>query len=109
MLSREISNFERGMLVGIPIGAIAGPSIALVIFVLIVCYDLGRPKIVDIGQNLLNKHLGLDLGSQPSTPNNSNLVDLLRNATEEERNVILDLLSKSNAAAQQPSHSSNIS
>lgn len=82
MLNREISNFERGILVGIPIGAIAGPSIALVIFVLIVCYDLGRPKIVDIGQNLINKHLGLDLNNQTESP------------TEEEKAAIISLLTR---------------
>lgn len=101
MISREISNFERGMLVGLPIGAIAGPSIALVIFVLIVCYDLGRPKIVDLGQNLLNKHLGFDLYTNNSAQNHQNaqtpnIIDILQSATDEERSVLLNVLSKSN-------------
>lgn len=91
VVSREISNFERGMLVGIPIGAIAGPSVALVLFVLIVCYDLGRPRIVDVGQKLLDKYIGLDIISSASGGVDK---EPTTNISDEERNMLSQLLAK---------------
>lgn len=92
-ISREISNFERGMLVGIPIGAIAGPSIALVLFVLIVCYDLGRPRIVDVGQKLMDKYLGIDVGATASS-SYSETPSRTSNISDEEKTLLAQLLSR---------------
>lgn len=98
-ISREISNFERGMLVGIPIGAIAGPSVALVLFVLIVCYDLGRPRIVDVGQRLIDKYIGIDV-SQPSSLFDSGKEEERSNViSEDERTILTRLLSRVNKSS----------
>lgn len=91
MMSREISNFERGMLIGIPIGAIGGPSIALVLFVLIVCYDLGRPRIVDVGQQMVNKYFGIDINTPVYDRGGSPTL-----LSDEEKVMLNQLLSKIN-------------
>ena len=105
-ISREISNFERGMLVGIPIGAIAGPSVALVLFVLIVCYDLGRPRIVEAGQRIVDKYLGIDIG-QPSSSFFGTEAEVIPSGTkdrggglsEEDRDILSQLLSRVSSVA----------
>jgi len=59
MINREITNYEKGLLCGIAVGSIVGPSITLVVFCLIICYDLGRPQIIDIGQRTISKLIGI--------------------------------------------------
>jgi hypothetical protein len=90
------------MLVGIPIGAIAGPSVALVLFVLIVCYDLGRPRIVEAGQRIVDKYLGIDIG-QPSSFFGTEAEAMpvggskdRGGLTEEDRDILSQLLSSVN-------------
>jgi hypothetical protein len=63
---REISNYEKGLLTGVAIGAVLGPSFTLIIFCLIICYDLGRPQLIDIGQRAFSKIIGInnDTGKQ---------------------------------------------
>lgn len=63
---REISNYEKGLLTGVAIGAVLGPSFTLIIFCLIICYDLGRPQLIEIGQRAFSKIIGInnDAGKQ---------------------------------------------
>ena len=56
---REISVYEKGLLTGAAIGAAIGPSLMLVVFCMIICYDLGRPKIIEVGQRALSRILGI--------------------------------------------------
>lgn len=60
IVGREASSYEKGLLTGVGIGAVVGPSITLVIFLLIICYDLGRPQIIEIGQRAMSRILNLD-------------------------------------------------
>jgi hypothetical protein len=64
---REISNYEKGLLTGVAIGAVVGPSITLVVFCLIIAYDLGRPQIIDVGQKAISRIFALK--NEKSNPN----------------------------------------
>lgn len=57
---REITNYEKGLLTGVAIGAALGPSFTLIIFCLIVCYDLGRPQIIEVSQRAFTRVLGIN-------------------------------------------------
>jgi hypothetical protein len=74
---RDISSYEKGLLTGVGIGAVVGPSITLVIFLLIICYDLGRPQLVDVGQRALNRILDItepQVQPQPSQIPQDNVI-----------------------------------
>lgn len=58
--AREITNYEKGLLTGVAIGAVLGPSFTLMIFCLIICYDLGRPQLIDVSQRAFTRFLGIN-------------------------------------------------
>ena len=67
--SEKLTVFERGLLVGIPLGAMAGPNVTLMLFIFIFCYDFGFYRIAEIGQQLTTKYLDmLKTATSSATP-----------------------------------------
>lgn len=69
MTTRQASDFERGLLIGAMISSLMPNTLMLMIFCMIICYDLGRPRIIEVVQKMLNRMTGIDFESEQNQLN----------------------------------------
>lgn len=63
MSTRQASDFERGLLVGSMIASMMPNTLMLFLFLMVICYDLGRPRIIEVFQKTASRVLGIDFES----------------------------------------------
>lgn len=66
MTTRQASDFERGLLVGSMIASMMPNTLMIFIFLMVICYDLGRPRIIEVVQKMIGRMTGMDLESPPN-------------------------------------------
>lgn len=63
---RRFEVWERGLMTGLVIGAFFGPSLIMIVLALFICYDIGRPRVVEVIGKTMERMTGVDI-TRPST------------------------------------------
>lgn len=63
--NREITEFQRGMITGIAIGALVGPTPMLILFSVIIAYDMGSPRLIEVVRRAINKVINVVDPNEP--------------------------------------------